>query len=67
MMMRKVTLVIVMMSTVMQSAESGSYCHWKDGDQDLVCSLEGSSVEIIDRQKVCYNYKKYALFEKLRN
>jgi len=51
-MMRKVTLVIVMMSTVMQSAESGSYCHWKDGDQDLVCSLEGSSVEIIDRQKV---------------
>ena len=54
-MMIKVTIVIVMITAV-RCAELGSNCEWVGGDQGghLDCSLQGSSVQNIDRQKVCY-------------
>lgn len=52
-MMIKVTFVIVMI-TAARCAELGSNCEWVGGDQGghLDCSLQGSSVQNIDRQKV---------------
>jgi len=48
--MRKVTLVIAMMNSVIPT-EAGSSCDWEEGGQ-LVCNLKHSSMEGMDKQKV---------------
>ena len=52
-MMIIVTLMIVM-RTLLISAELGPICDWKDDGQGgyLVCRLEGGQAHIVDRQKV---------------
>ena len=52
-MMIIVSLMIVM-RTVLISAELGPICDWKDDGQGgyLVCRLEGGQAHIVDRQKV---------------
>jgi len=48
--MRKVTLVIAMINSVLPT-EIGSSCDW-DGDGQVKCNLKHSSIELVDKQKV---------------
>ena len=48
--MRKVTLVIAMINSVLPT-EIGSSCDW-DSDGQVKCNLKHSSIELVDKQKV---------------